>query len=254
VTNTIKPIAIPALQGAIIEGASVRLTGQLDRKTYEAVNEVLERAGGKWNRKTRAHLFDDDPTEILETIIATGQLPAKNPLDFFATPAPIVGRMLEAAGKAIHETAQVLEPSAGDGAICDGIRAAAPDAAIRAIESDPKRAAKLRQKGYDVLERDFLTYRPLGTFEAILMNPPFTAPTDRLAYIAHIDHALNMLAPWGRLVAIAPAGFAFRSDRRVATLRAFVEEHGGWEPLPAGAFHASGTDIHAVLLWIEGRA
>jgi predicted RNA methylase len=256
VTDIIKPIAVPILKEyAVIEGASVRLTcGLLDPKTYKAVNEALERAGGKWNRKARAHLFDGDPTEILETIIHTGKLPGKNPLDFFATPAPVVAQMIERAGGAIREVAQVLEPSAGDGAICDGIRAAAPDAVIRAVEADPKRAATLRSKGYEVHETNFLGFRPLGSFEAILMNPPFTSSVDRLAYITHIDHALTMLAPWGRLVAIAPGGFAYRSDRRVAGLRAFVEQHGGYEELSAGAFSASGTEIGSVLLWIDATS
>lgn len=52
------------------EGNNVYLTcGQLDRKQYKAVNEILENIGGKWNRKTKGHVFSDDPNEKLESVI-----------------------------------------------------------------------------------------------------------------------------------------------------------------------------------------
>ena len=256
--TTAQPQALDILrQHAVIDGTAVRLDcGQLDRKLYQAVNEVLERAGGKWDRKAGAHLFTSDPSQVLAGILNGGELPAvpaKNPLAFFATPAPIVERMIARAGKHIHEVAQVLEPSAGDGAICDGVRATALDAVITAIEIDPTRAGVLRRKGYAVQEQDFLGFRPMMQFEAILMNPPFTLPADRFAYIAHIEHAYDMLAPWGRLVAIAPSGLDFRNDRRVAGFRAFVEARGGYEELPGGAFRGSDTGVNTVLLWIDGR-
>lgn len=250
-SDTIKPAAIPILRDyAVIEGASVRLTcGQLDPKTYKAVNEVLERAGGKWNRKARAHLFDSDPTKILETIIHTGELPAKNPFAFFETPAAIVQQMIAKAGSTIHHTA-ILEPSAGDGAICDEVARAAPESIVQAIEIDPERAAKLRNKGYQVLERDFLTYQVLSGFKAILMNPPFAVEGDRQAYITHIEHAYVLLAPQGGLVAIAPIGFTYRSDRRCVAFRDLLAAHGGWEVLPDDAFTASGTNVKTALIWL----
>ena len=32
--------------------------GQLDRKTYSAVNKCLEAIGGKWSRKEKGHIFE----------------------------------------------------------------------------------------------------------------------------------------------------------------------------------------------------
>ena len=37
---------------------------QLDRNDYVKVNKALEALGGKWNRKAKAHLFDEDPPYI----------------------------------------------------------------------------------------------------------------------------------------------------------------------------------------------
>jgi len=41
-----------------IEGHNVRITAQLDRKLYLAVNKVLDRIGGKWNRMANSALFN----------------------------------------------------------------------------------------------------------------------------------------------------------------------------------------------------
>jgi hypothetical protein len=38
---------------------------QLDRKLYVSVNKVLEAIGGKWNRREKAHLFDECPEETI---------------------------------------------------------------------------------------------------------------------------------------------------------------------------------------------
>ena len=51
----------------------------------------------------------------------------------------------------------------------------------------------------DTRQADFLECNgDLGTFDRIVMNPPFTNGDD----IKHIMHALKMLKPGGRLVAI----------------------------------------------------
>jgi hypothetical protein len=50
--HLISESVLAILDGAKIENNIVKLTcGQLDRKTYEAVNKVLVDLGGKWNRK-----------------------------------------------------------------------------------------------------------------------------------------------------------------------------------------------------------
>lgn len=49
---------LDVLGNSTMDGNSLKLTGQLDRSLYVAVNKVLELAGGKWNRKSQSHLFD----------------------------------------------------------------------------------------------------------------------------------------------------------------------------------------------------
>jgi type I restriction-modification system DNA methylase subunit len=81
------------------------------------------------------------------------------------------------------------------------------------------------------------------------MNPPFADQQD----IRHVEHALRFLKPGGRLVAIMSAGVSFRQDRQATTFRELVEGCDGTiEPLPEGAFEASGTGVRAVLVTIDG--
>ncbi len=42
--------------GVEVKGSSLRITQQLDRKLYTAVNKVLEALGLKWSRKEKAHV------------------------------------------------------------------------------------------------------------------------------------------------------------------------------------------------------
>ena len=61
--------ALAVLEGVEIVGREVRITdGQLDRKLYVEVNAALEALGGAWNRKAKAHLFEQDPSDALDQL------------------------------------------------------------------------------------------------------------------------------------------------------------------------------------------
>ena len=49
---------LAVLSRSTVVGSSLVIPDQLDRKLYVKTNKVLEAAGGKWNRKARAHVFD----------------------------------------------------------------------------------------------------------------------------------------------------------------------------------------------------
>ena len=70
---------------------------------------------------------------------------------------------------------------------------------------------------------------------------------DRGADIAHITHALTMLKPGGRLVALCANG-----PRQSASLRPLVEARGGeWEDLPADTFKDEGTGVWVALITMQ---
>ena len=66
--------ALAVLEGVRIVGREVRITdGQLDRKLYVEVNAALEALGGAWNRKAKAHIFDQDPSDALDQVLVDGE-------------------------------------------------------------------------------------------------------------------------------------------------------------------------------------
>jgi hypothetical protein len=75
------------------------------------------------------------------------------------------------------------------------------------------------------------------------LGNPFTNGDD----IKHIMHALKMLKPGGRLVAICANG-----PRQNDKLRPLVEARGGiWEELPSDTFIGAGTGVRTVLLMLD---
>jgi len=104
-----------------IDATSVKLPPEhLDRALYVAVDKVLKAAGGKWDRKAGAHLFDRDPREALGLAIETGEATnLKQQFQAFYTPAPLAARMAELAD--VKPGMLVLEPSAGMGALAEAV-------------------------------------------------------------------------------------------------------------------------------------
>ena len=93
----------------------------------------------------------------------------------------------------------------------------------------------------EVHAEDFLTCNGnLGTFDRIVMNPPFTQGAD----IQHILRARAMLNPGGKLVALCANG-----PRQQEQLKPFAET---WEILPEGSFQEAGTNVRVALLTIQG--
>lgn len=252
-----RPLSSPALQvlsGATAEGALVKLNaGTLDRKLYVEIDKALQALGGKWNRRLEGHVFQEDPSELLRQVCDNGgYLDRRKALQFYETPAELAARMVQLAD--LKDGAEVLEPSAGHGAI---LRALPTNRGILvdAMEIDPLKIpvlealqAERRHTLINVLELDFLETLPVPTYDCVLMNPPFTRGQDA----QHIRHACGFLRPGGRLVAVASAGVLVHENRAAVDFRAFLVSHGGTvERLPEHTFRSSGTDASTVLIQVS---
>jgi len=182
----------------------------------------------------QAEVFDAMKASVKAgvTVVSAPQL--------FPTPEPIAERVIELAD--IQPGHAVLEPSAGTGALLGKVI----DVSDRggpvpiAVEINSGLADRLRQRFplASVRCADFLTCNgDLGTFDRIVMNPPFRNAED----IKHIEHARRMLRPGGRLVAVCAAGPRQRE--------AFADHE--WIDLPAGSFAAQGTGVNAAIVVID---
>ena len=244
------------LRHAVVDAGAVNISagnGILERKLYVEVNEALERIGGKWDKKQQRHVFATDPRPILQDLIDGGVAPARNGLAYFPTPPAIVDLMLRAidTGAETAATKPWLDPSCGDGVLLDAARAFQSRhhwaAGVVGVEAEPSRAMAATGKGHMVFVGDFLALPPTPVYGVILMNPPFAVEGDGHAWIRHIAHAREHLAPASQLIAIAPASFLSSTHPAVAAWR---KEASLVERLPGDAFKESGTSVNTILFKI----
>lgn len=240
------------LSAAECNGPQLFLTGQLDRNLYTRTNKVLEAAGGKWNRKAKAHIFDTDASDRIEQIILTGDVVVpKDDFEFFPTPPAVAERVIELAD--IQNGMRVLEPSAGKGALALAAQQSALDVKVDMFELMPENNAHLHNMNIKNAKIgdpiDFLSVEPMASFDRIVMNPPF----GRQADIKHVSHALKFLKPGGLLVSVMASSVTFRSNKLTTDFRQLIVDRGGHiEELPEGAFKSSGTMVNTVIVVIPG--
>lgn len=219
----VSPESLEILSRATAVDCVLTLPDQLERKTYLAVTKVIEAAGGKWNRRERAHVFDGGAAEAIEPILLTGKVTSKKQeFEAFWTPPGLAKRLAQMAG--VGPTSRVLEP-------LQAMAVGAGTVRVRDFTAMPT-----PKSGKDL-------------YDVVLMNPPFSRGKD----IHHVRHAADFVSDAGRLVAVMSAGAAFRLDRLHSDFRVWLAGRGGtMEPLPAGSFKASGTDVNAVVVTIGG--
>jgi protein-L-isoaspartate O-methyltransferase len=224
-----------------------QLTALLSRADFEALKagrakppiEVPQR---RTNHEPARTLFDD-MADALKTGVKVVSAP-----QLFPTPADLAARVVELAE--IEPGHDVLEPSAGTGnilAACfhlngPGFTGTPPSGKTVAVEINATLTEHLRQEypQADVRCADFLACNgELGTFDRIVMNPPFANRAD----IRHIEHARGKLKPGGRLVAICANG-----PRQREKLQPLAT---AWIDLPAGSFAEQGTSVNAAIVVID---
>jgi len=227
-----------------ITGTNVKITEQLDRKLYQQVNEVLERIGGKWNKKAKAHIFNSNPTEKLEAVINSGMLELKIKTGYFPTPEKVVKQMISLLE--FQRGDIVLEPSSGQGHIADQI----PRESLIMCEILSENRAVLIAKGYqqNLIGDDFLKTHIAGV-NKICMNPPFELQND----ILHVTHALDCLNPGGILVSVMSSSVLFRNNKKTQKFREDILSYAEVIPLPEGSFKESGTMVNTILVKIRKR-
>lgn len=244
---------LEVLSRADTNGNALTIIGQLDRAMYTKVNKVIEAAGGKWDRKAKAHLFDKEASDRVDEIILTGEVEVpKDEFNYFPSPPDVVDRLMELAD--VREGMCVLEPSAGRGAIA--FACAEAGAEVDCIEMmtdnylDLCDSIRLRGGPHTAMLascKDFLTVEPALMYDRIVMNPPFAKQAD----IKHVTHALKFLKPDGLLVSVMASSVTFRDNKLTQDFREMVRQRGGdIEVLPEASFKSSGTMVRTVIATI----
>ncbi|WP_448208218.1 strawberry notch-like NTP hydrolase domain-containing protein [Azospirillum sp. sgz302134] len=181
-------------------------------------------------------------------------------LQQFSTPQPYAHACAWAADLRAGE--HMVEPSAGTGSLC--VFATAAGASVTVNEISPRRSALLRGLGYAPLAEDGgqlhnILAGKITPPTVILMNPPYSRSiqkgdrADPATAARHVNAALTLLAPGGRLVAVLPNRLGVATSPWLAdvgkrfAVRANV--------LVSGAlFAAHGTGVETRVLVIDKAA
>lgn len=226
---------------------------QLDRQDYDSFKKILEEIHGAWNCSAQAHVFDRNPTAMLNKVIEIGCFPQRKPHEAFFTPREVTEKMINWCD--FYYNAELLphwrylEPQAGQGFILDVLRAKYPgiEKVFDTCEIDPFNRSVLERKGYRVVAENFLNANLDPVYNWIVMNPPFNGKAGD--YIDHINEAFRLLVPKGRLTAIVPTiPFLTSRVKRVEDFRNKVFTYGDHENLAPDAFKSSGTNTACTVI------
>jgi ParB family chromosome partitioning protein len=255
------------LESTACTGNQAYLPQGLERKLYQQVADALGRGGGDWNRTAKAHVFPSEAKAAIDLLLSGEKLPDKNPLDFYATPPDVADTLVQALKIDWSREPSILEPSAGEGALVEALvrnNRSRKKWHLTVNEIDMVRHARLDRAciqnqiaSVSSSAKDFLTivFGAVPLFDYVVMNPPFTAEGDPQVYMTHIETALKLLKPGGRLAAIVPGGCVHSTSRRHQGFRALMTELGAeFRALPPKAFQASGTGAVCVMIVLEMSA
>ena len=233
-----------ALLGA--KGQRIELPARRLRH-YARLKALILAAGGVYSRNGFQFGAAIDVAAVLTRVRGGDRLNPKKARQAFFTPEDPAAEMVAWAAEYLGDPAgkRMLEPSAGEGALAEPARAAG--AKVLTVENHGPSAQILRDKGFEVVERDFLSLSlaDVGLFDVVVANPPFTKDQD----ITHVIHMWRFLRPGGVLVSMTSPGWRTGRTKAQRNFRAFVENIGAEvEALPPGAFKASGTNVSILRL------
>ncbi|PTQ86750.1 LPD29 domain-containing protein [Agitococcus lubricus] len=230
------------------ESAVVSIKDALVRAYEEAEYfepSLMDGIGGKAydeenNRVMALSPFERAKTEYWVKQKVTAKRSEREGKEWYATPEPVGLFMVNLAGA--HSGDDILEPSAGDGAIG---RYMPSDASVTFIEPSESLASRARMNNTNanVIVDDFESHGSNNKYDAIVMNPPF-GQGGSIA-IKHLIKSFEHLRDGGRVVALLPVG---KMDELIAK----YQDNGYFKDiytvaeftLPSSTFENAGTRVN----------
>lgn len=226
---------------------------ELERDFFLEIKKRIIHAGGKWQGGKKQCFRFDFPADNVARSLANGEvLNFKKDNQFFETPDDIIFTMWMLAD--IQKGDTILEPSAGRFAIGKSLWEYCityDRQPIDCYELNEYNQQYLRNYSHaNLIGSDFLEAQPTKLYDVILANPPFTSFAD----ITHVMHMMKFLKPTGRLVSVMSAGWQTQNKfKQVTSFKDFLETvHHEVFDLEKGSFKASGTNVNACIIAIDG--
>ncbi len=212
------------------------LTVHLDLEVSDDVEAAVSRK--KEHLEQRADMYSER-AQKLRTAAGTqadyAQQKAKEAITkmkipgYFPTPDELAYKMATVAE--LQPGMEVLEPSAGHGALVDAIQRRVRSvgggedptpAIVDAMEINADLRGLLKEQGIPVVSFDIMHPNdyPIGTYyDRVIMNPPY----EKGQSIDHVLKAYGYVKPGGILVALMPESIMYRKDKKHELFRDWME-------------------------------
>lgn len=214
-------------------------------ENYADVRQALLNAGASY--KKNAFIFPDSAQQYIDRLTGGESVNIKKEFQFFATPDKLADRLVELAD--IQETDDILEPSAGQGAIIKAIRKVLPNKEVNCYELSPiNQDVLIKMHNINLLGDDFLKHNSVGGYHKIIANPPFSKNQD----IDHIKEMYKLLREGGRLVTMASKHWQNSQNEKEKQFRRWLSKvDAEIIEVDAGEFKESGTMVSSVIIIIN---
>jgi 16S rRNA G1207 methylase RsmC len=114
----------------------------------------------------------------------------------------------------------ILEPSAGEGDICDQISYAYPESQLDCIELNKEKRERLIEKGYNVVGEDFFLFEIEKKYDIIIASPPFQGNVD----LKHIEKMYTHLSDRGQIVSLISPHFLVNNEKHQVEFREWLSD------------------------------
>lgn len=188
----------------------------------------------------KATIPPDPKAARLRDLIYKARLYQEGDVQF--TPEAIARQVVDLA--CLQADSKVLEPEAGIAYLADEVAKITPH--IDCAEISPTFQEILTFKGHNLIGGDFLGITPTEDYDAVIMNPPFSAEC------AHIRHAYQFLKPGGVLVSVCCTRIQTSTQKRYLEFQEWLQQNTYTFEQPADSkFEMTGTACTILVLHKE---
>lgn len=219
------------------------------KKEYTDLKNEIIKSGGIYSKN--GFDFIEKSEIVYDRITSGSNYNLKKEFQFFGTPDELADRLVELAEITVRGDQDVLEPSAGQGAIIKAINRGADISCIDCYELMPLNQEILKKNlshKIKIIGSDFLVEAGDKKYDRIIANPPFSKNQD-------IDHIIKMykcLAPNGRLVSISSESWVEGNQQKQKDFRKWLEDvDANVIQIEKGTFKESGTMVGGKIIVIN---
>lgn len=203
--------------------------------------ENLIEAVAQYDSLVKSAVTPPDKDAIrLRDLIFKARLNQEGDIQF--TPKALAKEVVSLSG--IDSDSRVLEPEAGIGNIADEAKEITNH--VDCIERMYDFREILKLKKHHVISHDLLETESEPVYDAVLMNPPFSAECE------HIQKAFEFVRPGGSLVAVCSNCIQWKENRRYSQFRDWLAEHTHSIAEANAKFEMTG--VHTVILVMDKAA